>query len=156
MEVERRSGGSQINSETTSPSCRVTAERRWWRAPGTDKRTSSTTTGRWFDSSLMRTSTPSVQVGFLSKQQRHKTTRQLQAPLVLIAGQFTCKEGRNSPCLVYVSFSHKIYIYWKVELERMESTNLLRLLEEKPEFQSRLTALGVGEFYGFMLTGPSS
>ncbi|XP_055010110.1 KICSTOR complex protein ITFG2 isoform X3 [Boleophthalmus pectinirostris] len=59
------------------------------------------------------------------------------------AGQYTCKEGKNSPCLVYVSFSHKIYIYWKVELERMESTNLLRVLEEKPEFKSHLKALGV-------------
>uniref|UniRef100_A0A665V1R8 Integrin alpha FG-GAP repeat containing 2 n=1 Tax=Echeneis naucrates TaxID=173247 RepID=A0A665V1R8_ECHNA len=48
------------------------------------------------------------------------------------AGQYTCKEGKNSPCLVYVSFNNKIHIYWKVELERMESTNLLRVLEEKP------------------------
>uniref|UniRef100_A0A7N6BZV8 Integrin alpha FG-GAP repeat containing 2 n=1 Tax=Anabas testudineus TaxID=64144 RepID=A0A7N6BZV8_ANATE len=62
------------------------------------------------------------------------------------AGQYTCKEGKNSPCLVYVSFNHKIYIYWKVELERMESTNLLKVLEEKPEFQSHLKVLGVGEY----------
>lgn len=60
------------------------------------------------------------------------------------AGQYTCKEGRNSPCLVYVSFNHKIYIYWKVELERMESTNLLRLLEDKPEFRRLVKELGVG------------
>ncbi|XP_030576101.1 KICSTOR complex protein ITFG2 isoform X2 [Archocentrus centrarchus] len=59
------------------------------------------------------------------------------------AGQYTCKEGTNSPCLVYVSFNHKIYIYWKVVLERMESTNLLRVLEEKPEFKSHLKVLGV-------------
>ncbi|TKS90618.1 KICSTOR complex protein ITFG2 [Collichthys lucidus] len=59
------------------------------------------------------------------------------------AGQYTCKEGKNSPCLVYVSFNHKIYVYWKVKLERMESTNLLRVLEEKPEFKSRLKLLGV-------------
>lgn len=64
----------------------------------------------------------------------------------MVAGQYTCKEGKNSPCLVYVSFSHKIYVYWKVELERMESTNLLRVLEEKPEFKSRLEVLGVGEY----------
>uniref|UniRef100_A0A8C9XS00 Integrin alpha FG-GAP repeat containing 2 n=1 Tax=Sander lucioperca TaxID=283035 RepID=A0A8C9XS00_SANLU len=62
------------------------------------------------------------------------------------AGQYTCKEGKNSPCLVYVSFNHKIYIYWKVQLERMESTNMLRVLEEKPEFTSHLKALGVGEY----------
>lgn len=61
------------------------------------------------------------------------------------AGLYTCKEGKNSPCLVYVSFNHKIYIYWKVELERMESTNLLRVLEEKPEFKSHLKVLGVGK-----------
>ncbi|XP_071384338.1 KICSTOR complex protein ITFG2 [Centroberyx affinis] len=59
------------------------------------------------------------------------------------AGQYTCKEGKNSPCLVYVSFNHKIYVYWRVQLERMEPTNLLRVLEERPEFKSRLRQLGV-------------
>lgn len=64
----------------------------------------------------------------------------------VFTGQYTCKEGKNSPCLVYVSFNHKIYVYWKVKLERMESTNLLRVLEEKPEFKSRLKLLGVGKY----------
>ncbi|XP_011489580.1 KICSTOR complex protein ITFG2 isoform X1 [Oryzias latipes] len=59
------------------------------------------------------------------------------------AGQYTCKEGKNSPCLVYVSFNQKIYIYWKVELERMESTNLIRVLEETADFKNHLKALGV-------------
>uniref|UniRef100_A0A3B4UXR8 Integrin alpha FG-GAP repeat containing 2 n=1 Tax=Seriola dumerili TaxID=41447 RepID=A0A3B4UXR8_SERDU len=59
------------------------------------------------------------------------------------AGQYTCKEGKNTPCLVYVSFNNKIHIYWKVQLERMESTNMLRVLEEKPEFKNHLKALGV-------------
>ncbi|XP_053718607.1 KICSTOR complex protein ITFG2 isoform X2 [Synchiropus splendidus] len=59
------------------------------------------------------------------------------------AGQYTCKDGKNSPCLVYVSFNHKIYIYWKVELERMESTNLLRILDDREEFGSQLKSLGV-------------
>ncbi|XP_054620395.1 KICSTOR complex protein ITFG2 isoform X2 [Dunckerocampus dactyliophorus] len=60
------------------------------------------------------------------------------------AGQYTCKEGKNSPCLVYVSFNHKIYIYWKVELERMESTSLLRVLDQRPEFKGHLQTLGMG------------
>ncbi|XP_064795162.1 KICSTOR complex protein ITFG2-like [Oncorhynchus masou masou] len=59
------------------------------------------------------------------------------------AGQYTCKDGKNSPCLVYVSFNHKIYVYWRVELERMEPTHLLRVLEERPEFKARLEQLGV-------------
>jgi hypothetical protein len=46
---------------------------------------------------------------------------------------------------VYVSFNHKIYVYWRVELERMEPTHLLRVLEERPEFKARLEQLGVGE-----------
>lgn len=66
--------------------------------------------------------------------------------MCLVPGQYTCKEGKNSPCLVYVSFNHKIYVYWKVQLERMESTNLFRVLEDKPEFKSRLKVLGVGEY----------
>lgn len=46
---------------------------------------------------------------------------------------------------MYVSFNHKIYVYWRVELERMEPTHLLRVLEERPEFKARLEQLGVGE-----------
>uniref|UniRef100_A0A8C5D4L5 Integrin alpha FG-GAP repeat containing 2 n=1 Tax=Gouania willdenowi TaxID=441366 RepID=A0A8C5D4L5_GOUWI len=61
------------------------------------------------------------------------------------AGQYTCKDGVNSPCLVYVTFNHKIHVYWKVQLERMESTNLLRVLESRPRFKEQLRALGVGE-----------
>uniref|UniRef100_A0A674P0W4 Integrin alpha FG-GAP repeat containing 2 n=1 Tax=Takifugu rubripes TaxID=31033 RepID=A0A674P0W4_TAKRU len=59
------------------------------------------------------------------------------------AGQYTCKDGKNRSCLVYVGFNHKIYVYYKVELERMESTNLLKVLEEKPEFKRHLKELGV-------------
>ncbi|KAG2468905.1 ITFG2 protein, partial [Polypterus senegalus] len=60
------------------------------------------------------------------------------------AGQYACKDGRNSPCLVYVSFNHKIYVYWRVELERMESTNLLKVLDEKEEFRKLLGKLHLG------------
>ncbi|OXB72239.1 UNVERIFIED_CONTAM: hypothetical protein H355_013418 [Colinus virginianus] len=59
------------------------------------------------------------------------------------AGLYACKRGSNSPCLVYVSFSQKIYIYWDVQLERMESTNLLKILESDPEFGSLLQELGI-------------
>ncbi|XP_029415639.1 KICSTOR complex protein ITFG2 isoform X2 [Nannospalax galili] len=59
------------------------------------------------------------------------------------AGLYACKEGRNSPCLVYVTFNQKIYVYWEVQLERMESTNLLKLLEAEPEYHSLLQELGV-------------
>lgn len=66
----------------------------------------------------------------------------LHSPL----GQYACKDGKNSPCLVYVSFNHKIYVYWRVELERMEPTNLLSVLEERPEYPDLLHRLGVGEW----------
>ncbi|XP_041071365.1 KICSTOR complex protein ITFG2 isoform X2 [Carcharodon carcharias] len=59
------------------------------------------------------------------------------------AGIYACKNGRNSPCLVYVSFNHKIYVYWRVELERMESTNILKVLETD-EFQNLLQGASVG------------
>lgn len=64
----------------------------------------------------------------------------------LSAGLYACKGGSNSPCLVYVSFNQKIYIYWDVQLERMESTNLLKILDRDPEFGSLLQQLGVGEY----------
>ncbi|KAM6137091.1 KICSTOR complex protein ITFG2 isoform 2-T2 [Pterocles gutturalis] len=59
------------------------------------------------------------------------------------AGLYACKGGNNSPCLVYVSFNQKIYIYWDVQLERMESTNLLKILDCDPEFGNLLQQLGV-------------
>lgn len=65
--------------------------------------------------------------------------------LLLSSGLYACKGGSNSPCLVYVSFNQKIYIYWDVQLERMESTNLLKILDCDPEFENLLQQLGVGE-----------
>ncbi|OWK03605.1 ITFG2, partial [Cervus elaphus hippelaphus] len=59
------------------------------------------------------------------------------------AGLYACKDSRNSPCLVYVTFNQKIYVYWEVQLERMESTNLLKVLEAQPEFRELLGELGV-------------
>ncbi|KAM5263150.1 KICSTOR complex protein ITFG2 [Ctenodactylus gundi] len=59
------------------------------------------------------------------------------------AGLYACKDGRNSPCLVYVTFNQKIYVYWEVQLERMESSNLLKVLEAEPEYRSLLQELGV-------------
>lgn len=46
---------------------------------------------------------------------------------------------------MYVTFNQKIYVYWEVQLERMESTNLLKLLDAEPEYHSLLQELGVGE-----------
>ncbi|XP_060634033.2 KICSTOR complex protein ITFG2 [Anolis sagrei] len=59
------------------------------------------------------------------------------------AGLYACKGERNSPCLVYVSFNQKIYIYWDVQLERMESTNLLKVLECNSEYRDLLLQLNV-------------
>ncbi|KAI5100224.1 integrin-alpha FG-GAP repeat-containing protein 2 [Silurus meridionalis] len=59
------------------------------------------------------------------------------------AGLYACKQGRNIPCLVYVSFSHKIYVYWRVELECMEPTSLKRVLEDRPGYTHLLSKLGV-------------
>ncbi|KAM6095703.1 KICSTOR complex protein ITFG2 isoform 3-T3 [Chlamydotis macqueenii] len=63
--------------------------------------------------------------------------------LCTLDGLYACKGGVNSPCLVYVSFNQKIYIYWDVQLERMESTNLLKVLDCDPEFGNLLHQLGV-------------
>ncbi|XP_075365563.1 KICSTOR complex protein ITFG2 isoform X3 [Mycteria americana] len=63
--------------------------------------------------------------------------------LCTLDGLYACKGGSNSPCLVYVSFNQKIYIYWDVQLERMESTNLLKILDCDPEFGNLLQQLGV-------------
>ncbi|XP_018107406.1 KICSTOR complex protein ITFG2 isoform X2 [Xenopus laevis] len=59
------------------------------------------------------------------------------------AGLYACRGGQNSPCLVYVGFNQKIYIYWAVTLERIESSNLLRVMEGNEEFSSLLSQLHV-------------
>ncbi|KAK1789595.1 hypothetical protein P4O66_015495 [Electrophorus voltai] len=59
------------------------------------------------------------------------------------AGQYACKGGRNNPCLVYLSFNHKIYIYWQVELERMEPSSLQKVLEESAEYTALLCKLKI-------------
>ncbi|KAL7976417.1 hypothetical protein Chor_015481, partial [Crotalus horridus] len=59
------------------------------------------------------------------------------------AGFYSCKGRHNSPCLVYVSFNQKIYIYWDIQLERMESTNLLKMLQNHSEGRELLLQLDV-------------
>ncbi|KAM4748358.1 KICSTOR complex protein ITFG2 isoform 2-T2 [Rhinophrynus dorsalis] len=59
------------------------------------------------------------------------------------AGLYACRGGQNSPCLVYVGFNHKIYVYWAVTLERIESSNLLRVMEGNEELSSLLSQLHV-------------
>ncbi|XP_030070608.1 KICSTOR complex protein ITFG2 isoform X2 [Microcaecilia unicolor] len=59
------------------------------------------------------------------------------------AGLYACKGNQNSPCLIYVSFNHKIYIYWDVKLERMESTNLVKILETNQMYRDLLKQLNV-------------
>uniref|UniRef100_A0A2D4MGZ7 Integrin alpha FG-GAP repeat containing 2 n=1 Tax=Micrurus spixii TaxID=129469 RepID=A0A2D4MGZ7_9SAUR len=61
------------------------------------------------------------------------------------AGFYSCKGDYNSPCLVYVSFNQKIYIYWDIQLERMESTNLLKTLENNSECGELLLRLDVAK-----------
>lgn len=42
-----------------------------------------------------------------------------------------------------MGFNQKIYVYWSVMLERIESSNILRVLEENYEFASILKELHV-------------
>ena len=78
----------------------------------------------------------------------HEPPRPFSPPATPPPGLYACKGGCNSPCLVYVTFNQKIYVYWEVQLERMESTNLLKVLEAEPEFRGLLRELGVGESWG--------
>lgn len=59
------------------------------------------------------------------------------------AGLYACRGNQNSPCLVYVGFNQKIYVYWSITLERIESSNLLRVLEGNEEFASLLSRLHI-------------
>ncbi|XP_053321468.1 KICSTOR complex protein ITFG2 [Spea bombifrons] len=59
------------------------------------------------------------------------------------AGLYACRGGQNSPCLVYVGFNQKIFVYWAITLERIESSNLLLVMEGNEELSSLLSQLNV-------------
>ena len=52
-------------------------------------------------------------------------------------------ETRNVPCLVYVTFSNTIIVYYRISLSRLAPANLLTVMESKAEHRKTLKELGL-------------
>ncbi|XP_013065637.2 KICSTOR complex protein ITFG2-like [Biomphalaria glabrata] len=52
-------------------------------------------------------------------------------------------EDSNSPCFVYATFNNKIYIYPNLTLPRVESTNLLEVMQRRPGTRELLQKLNI-------------
>lgn len=57
-------------------------------------------------------------------------------------GYFGMESG-NVPCLVYVTFSNTIVVYWKISLPRLAPANLVTFMESKGEHRKTLRKLGL-------------
>ncbi|KAH9487536.1 integrin alpha FG-GAP repeat-containing protein 2 [Bulinus truncatus] len=60
------------------------------------------------------------------------------------AGNYSLRgEDSNSPCFVYATFNNRIYIYPNIALPRVESTNLLEVMNRRPETHELLRKLNI-------------
>ncbi|EDO34581.1 predicted protein [Nematostella vectensis] len=60
------------------------------------------------------------------------------------AGHFAVN-GANVPCLVYVTFSNTVVIYWNITLSRLTPANLVKVTSDQEETINALEKLGVAE-----------
>ncbi|KAK6183662.1 hypothetical protein SNE40_011096 [Patella caerulea] len=58
-------------------------------------------------------------------------------------GFYSLTEGGNIPCFVYATFNNTIYIYHDIKLPRVESTNLLQVMDRTPETNQLLAKLNI-------------
>ena len=63
--------------------------------------------------------------------------------VILFSGYFAVNTIDNVPCFVYATFNHKIYIYYNISLPRVESTNLIEVLDKREVTQSLLGKLKI-------------
>ena len=60
-----------------------------------------------------------------------------QAVIIIIAistGYYGTSGGVNAPCLVYSTFSNRIFIYHNIKLPSIASTNLITAMQDKVSF----------------------
>lgn len=59
------------------------------------------------------------------------------------AGHYAINEKDNAPCFVYATFNNKIYIYYNISLPRVESTNLIEVMDKIDRTHDLLTKLNI-------------
>ncbi|XP_064634763.1 KICSTOR complex protein ITFG2-like [Lineus longissimus] len=77
------------------------------------------------------------------------------------AGHFALTDQQNIPCLIYVTFSNKMYIYYDITMPQVHTTNLIKTMEKEKELPDILACLNVDgsnqsevrEFYHWCLYG---
>lgn len=59
------------------------------------------------------------------------------------AGQYSVNQSDNAPCFVYATFNNKIYIYYNISLPRVESTNLIEVMDKMDKTHELLAILNI-------------
>ncbi|ESO92085.1 hypothetical protein LOTGIDRAFT_121560 [Lottia gigantea] len=59
------------------------------------------------------------------------------------AGFYSLGDGGNRPCFVYATFDNTLYIYHNINLPRVESTNLIQVMDQIPEARQLLQKLNI-------------
>jgi len=59
------------------------------------------------------------------------------------AGQYSLLPGENHPCLVYATFSNRIYLYYNIQIPKITTSSLSGIMESRPKVASLLSCLQV-------------
>ena len=66
-----------------------------------------------------------------------------QVAVILLTGYYAVDGKDNLPCFVYATFNNKIYIYYNICLPRVESTNLIEVMDKFEETHELLAKLNI-------------
>jgi hypothetical protein len=60
---------------------------------------------------------------------------------IFLAGYYGTSGGDNVPCLVYSTFSNRVFIYHNIKLPSVASTNLITAMQNKVHIQATVITL---------------
>ena len=69
--------------------------------------------------------------------------RQISCQKFYFPGQYSVNQSDNAPCFVYATFNNKIYIYYNISLPRVESTNLIEVMDKMDKTHELLAILNI-------------
>ncbi len=136
------------------------AQKKWWHVHGMGRPTLATSARKWLGFSSRKTWLPSWQVrcskrmpavgqGFMnSATNQRQFAFVLQSPsktlqCLMPSGCYSVTGSENLPCLIYVTFSNKVVIYYNITLGEVGFSNLIETMKEKEGVQELLNYFNV-------------
>ncbi|XP_023931939.1 KICSTOR complex protein ITFG2 isoform X2 [Lingula anatina] len=68
---------------------------------------------------------------------------QFEEDVAAFCAGFYSVNGTNVPCLIYVTFNNKIYVYYNIRMPQIQSTNLLETMQTMPETNDLLSYFNI-------------